>query len=825
MKSNEQTEFTKIVKENELINEIIVKKLSLPNYELSDNEKEFILIIASIFIREYEKVPSKSSYKDFAYFLILKYTEKTLDYRPLYDFTINSGFYPVARKIMELNLLKDTNFFDVISNASLALFESNGMVRTHEQSHINETILEDKNQFFSFVAPTSFGKSEIISEHIKKNKFLNKIAVIVPTKSLLNQTYLMLKKEILDRRIIIHDEMYNGESQFIAVVTQERALRLMEKNKIYFDAMYIDEAHNILDFNKSKRSVSLARLIKMNLVKSEKSKIAYFSPMIYDSKNLRVKGQSDIVEYKIYNNVKELDIFEYKKNKSIYYYNRYFNKEVKIDSSKNYFEYINKTSKEKNFYYHFRPVKVEEFSRELSENIEANLESDSEIIILKEELAQLIHEDYLQIKLLDKGIVFLHGLIPDGIKDYLEYCFKRIKNLKHLVANSVILEGMNMPIDNLYVFNGRLLTQSKLLNLIGRVNRLNMIFGASKNELGRLLAPVHFVNSEKYNSKNGNLHEKVKMLRKDVTHDGIFNPLLEEFDINKNTNSEVKKTEIEEVIKDEELLLKEFEAGNNMSLFVKLLVQNNLKSDFLYSDDELTCIGEKLNKIKVNGSIEAIEFLHLGILEKIYYLFFSSLEIDNTKKRNFELMRLKEKETINFYEKYCEIKVNNSFNNRIKMMKRYLINQRKEGNFYFYIGSAFGEIERESEEYKNYLSKVYIDLSMKNDVEITNYAVIKLSLEDKFISYYLQRLLMIMVDLTLVTEKEYNEFMYGTVDEKVVLLHKAGLSPQIILKLKEDKQLKNIYFDKNGNLKSNNDLNNFIVTQSGYYRFELEKYF
>ncbi|OTO04234.1 hypothetical protein A5883_001220 [Enterococcus sp. 5B3_DIV0040] len=340
----------------------------------------------------------------------------------------------------------------------------------------------------------------------------------------------MLKKEILDRRIIIHDEMYNGESQFIAVVTQERALRLIEKNKIYFDAMYIDEAHNILDFNKSKRSVSLARLIKMNLVKSEKSKIAYFSPMIYDSKNLRVKGQSDIVEYKIYNNVKE----------------------VKIDSSKNYFEYINKTSKEKNFYYHFRPVKVEEFSRELSENIEANLESDSEIIILKEELAQLIHEDYLQIKLLDKGIVFLHGLIPDGIKDYLEYCFKRIKNLKHLVANSVILEGMNMPIDNLYIFNGRLLTQSKLLNLIGRVNRLNMIFGASKNELGRLLAPVHFVNSEKYNSKNGNLHEKVKMLRKDVTHDGIFNPLLEEFDINKNTNSEVKKTEIEEVIKDEE---------------------------------------------------------------------------------------------------------------------------------------------------------------------------------------------------------------------------------------------------------------------------------
>ncbi len=114
---------------------------------------------------------------------------------------------------------------------------------------------------------------------------------------------------------------------------------------------------------------------------------------------------------------------------------------------------------------------------------------------------------------------------------------------------------------------------------------------------------------------------------------------------------------------------------------------------------------------------------------------------------------------------------------------------------------------------------------MKNDVEITNYAVIKLSLEDKFISYYLQRLLMIMVDLTLVTEKEYNEFMYGTVDEKVVLLHKAGLSPQIILKLKEDKQLKNIYFDKNGNLKANNDLNNFIVTQSGYYRFELEKYF
>ena len=52
--------------------------------------------------------------------------------------------------------------------------------------------------------------------------------------------------------------MYENEIEFISVLTQERALRLLQKNEeLYFDTLYIDEAHNL--FNKDSRTILLSR--------------------------------------------------------------------------------------------------------------------------------------------------------------------------------------------------------------------------------------------------------------------------------------------------------------------------------------------------------------------------------------------------------------------------------------------------------------------------------------------------------------------------------------------------------------------------------------
>ncbi len=50
--------------------------------------------------------------------------------------------------------------------------------------------------------------------------------------------------------------MYNGETEFIGALTQERLLRLLERMTLFFDCIYVDEAHNI--FSNDNRNVLLA---------------------------------------------------------------------------------------------------------------------------------------------------------------------------------------------------------------------------------------------------------------------------------------------------------------------------------------------------------------------------------------------------------------------------------------------------------------------------------------------------------------------------------------------------------------------------------------
>mgnify|MGYP000280739661 CR=1 FL=1 len=91
-------------------------------------------------------------------------------------------------------------------------------------------------------------------------------------------------------------------------------------------------------------------------------------------------------------------------------------------------------------------------------------------------LKKHVHEDFYMIDLIKKGIVYIHGKMPEQIKDYLEYKFNQNKQLKYIIANHVILEGMNLPIDSLFILTVNSLSKEQLVNLIGRVNRLNEIF-------------------------------------------------------------------------------------------------------------------------------------------------------------------------------------------------------------------------------------------------------------------------------------------------------------------------------------------------------------
>jgi superfamily II DNA or RNA helicase len=89
-----------------------------------------------------------------------------------------------------------------------------------------------------------------VEDNLDKN-----ICIIVPTKSLLAQTRKRLIENIRIResqnKIVTHPDMLNDSSgKFIAVLTQERLLRLLQKHTdINFDILLIDEAHNLIENN------------------------------------------------------------------------------------------------------------------------------------------------------------------------------------------------------------------------------------------------------------------------------------------------------------------------------------------------------------------------------------------------------------------------------------------------------------------------------------------------------------------------------------------------------------------------------------------------
>ncbi|MFK7780366.1 MAG: DEAD/DEAH box helicase [Candidatus Gracilibacteria bacterium] len=785
----------------------VVEKLTL-DIDLNDEEKTYILSCAIMFLRQYENNRTHTSYIELAYYLILKYTFKYDDFEPLYDISTNFGLYPISNHIIKNNLLENINVDDMVIKFNLESFRSNDYIETYEQKEQRTILLSSTENEQSYIAPTSYGKSSIIIEHLKLNKTNKKIGIIVPTKSLLAQTYKLLRSNIDNKRIIIHDEMYDNDESFIAVFTQERALRLINKNDIFFDILFIDEAHNI--FDKSHRSILLSRLIKKNKIANPNQKVIYLSPLIMDSNNLKTSNQQVIQEQRINFNIKEPDIFEYRLNDEVYKYNRFVNEFYFVNKYKNQIDYIKENAQKKNFFYIRSPKKIEDFSKTLSYRIDIKNEK---LIELSKILEENIHKDFYCVDFVKKGFLYIHGKVPDLIKEYLEYKFKELGDLKYIIANTVILEGINFPIDTIFILNTHSLQAKELTNLIGRANRLNEIF-KSENTLSKLVPKIHFINSNKYNRQKSNMSKKIELLRSRIFKDKIQNPTLESFDFDKlNTQDQLKPLKIKH---EEDFIIQE--PQNDFDAIKKYLIEVGIYD--IYKNIKLTIehilkIIEKINHLKD-------KWKKLTMMDKIHILFIKGLENNITE---FEFKRLSNSEARNYYEMHISNSHKYNLNTNINKMFEYFSQRKKttQGQE-FYVGNTYGEISRSTEPYPNSSNEVYVNLATKSDKELINLAIVKLKIEDDFVSFQLNKFITMMYDYHLINEDEYNLYIYGTTDISKSQLRKIGLSGSLISRLEEDGQIDNISIDKFKNVSVSYEFEKYKESVDDFYKFELNRF-
>ena len=97
-------------------------------------------------------------------------------------------------------------------------------------------------------------------------------------------------------------------------------------------------------------------------------------------------------------------------------------------------------------------------------------------------------------------------------------------------------------------------------------------------------------------------------------------------------------------------------------------------------------------------------------------------------------------------------------------------------------------------------------------------------MEDDFISYKLNRFIVMLHDLKLIDNEEYNKYIYGTTDEKKISLTKYGMSISLVTRIESNKQLNNIYFDDYNNLQGNKEFKVYLNEIDDLYRFEIERF-
>ncbi len=809
MLSREKSNLTAIGKTESF--QTAFEKLTVNN-TLSYSEKSYMLATAILFLRHYEKDNKYNTYADIAYYIILKYSNKYQDYTPLYDFSVNFGFFPIVQSLINEELYSEEKLVDYIVSLRIAEFKnSNDYIETLEQNLQSSKFLEDETNEKAYLAPTSFGKSSIIVDYIRKNADqTSKIVIVVPTKSLLMQTYRMIRNANLSRRLIIHDEMYNDEPSFIAIFTQERALRLITRKRIVFDVLIVDEAHNLLRNDSGNRQILLSRLIARNLKSNPNQKIIYLSPLVDEVSNLRVSENQNISSHKIHFNIKEPEIFELTIANKKYQYNRFVNQFYLLESSvPNKYNYILNNSQRKNFIYENSPRTIEAEANALSNHLSL-IENDSDLNNLLNVLKQEVHEEFYGIKYLKNGIIYLHGKLPDIIKEYLESKFKEIKSIRFLVANSVILEGINLPIDSLFILNTFRLDGKELINLIGRINRLNEIFNSDNFDLNRLLPKVHFINNKDYADGH---NKKIRLLRSRIFEDKIENPTLEGFDNSKLSNEQ--KLSVEKILENESILLED--QNTEEGKLKQYLIESGI-IDYYTNIDAFLESFIRNKELVNNGEFNGWD--SLNTIEKVHAIFLNSQQISD-----YEFNRLQNEPARNYYQNYISNLRRDSFNQRVvshvnyfKEMARNADPQRR----FLYVGQTYGEITYDNSTDSSF--KNYVNLEIKTSEEIANLAIVKLKMEDDFISFKLNRFIVMLFDFDLISKDEYNIFIYGTTDQKKIELTRSGLTISLIGKLESDDQLKNIEFDSFSNLVANEEFKRYLLTINDLNRYEMNKY-
>lgn len=465
--------------------------------------------------------------------------EVLLNFADLLSLSIDQTHQNVAQQIVILmshlfpendavKLVKESVYKNVSNFASLSLLKKNQSLLEGKYDFLRELEVEshklenkipdsegsffdaqksvmdslNSNQYYSFSAPTSMGKTFVIMSFIRsklKTDCKENFVIVVPTRALLSEIANNIISEFKDylgvdcHKVITNTASINANDRFIAVLTPERLYySLLKQPNIKFHYIFIDEAHKISD--KDKRSVTYYKILEM--LRGNSDCCIYFSsPVIpnpdvyleltdfYTQSDNQSAGQafsfSPVIQNKIYLdfNTKEYSII-----------NNLAQNIARCGSFDDYFSdrlnaLVHLGAHKCNLVYVSSANKAIEYAIQLSKILEQNGEAvdysngNPRLEAVAREIEQKIHKEYYLANLIRKKVAFHIGALPAEIRAQIEDLLRK-GDINYCFCTSTLLEGVNVPVDNLFVFDNKKGRSSMSVidafNLIGRAGRVTL---------------------------------------------------------------------------------------------------------------------------------------------------------------------------------------------------------------------------------------------------------------------------------------------------------------------------------------------------------------
>lgn len=436
---------------------------------------------------------------------------------------ICSGQLPVINKITK-EKTSNFDYFSIYQNSEnpfnpahfddIILKQANNTLQFH--GNVDKKIIFTDFQSDSFndlisgrsvsiSAPTSSGKTFLLiaflAKKIVENDSLN-VVYIVPSRALIAQVLTDIREEFKDLGI---EDIWIGSTSKISlenqkiprkifVLTQERFHNLLfdSEFKETVNILIVDEAQKVSD---PSRGILLEEVIEEAVKRFSNLQTVFISPFSKNPEKFSTIFQLSKIKAKkttlspVSQNLLKLNVSENKFSLLLSTKNLESENDIKLISGEipspelpshqlanwELLWAAKKFGSESNIIYCNSPdVTVAQatiFCSSLSE-----ISDNVKILEVIKFLHENIHPDYYLIDCLKKGVGYHHGKMPIQIRTLVEDLFKG-KELRFLFCTSTLLEGVNLPAQNIFIMNptqgkGNYLKKLSFWNLAGRAGRL-----------------------------------------------------------------------------------------------------------------------------------------------------------------------------------------------------------------------------------------------------------------------------------------------------------------------------------------------------------------